>query len=90
MKKVFANIDRAHARGETYDMELIIDINRDLWSVGKGDKVAFALASTLSHDGSADDGTFSQQDGPSLLDRVGSMHILVSPGAPCNHFRTVS
>uniref|UniRef100_A0A7S2GK34 DNA-directed RNA polymerases I, II, and III subunit RPABC3 n=1 Tax=Octactis speculum TaxID=3111310 RepID=A0A7S2GK34_9STRA len=68
-KKTFDRIDRILAQGETFEMGLLMDINCELWSVNPYDKIAFALANTLSLDGSPDDGTYNQQDGPSLLDR---------------------
>ena len=51
-------------------MELLIDINSELWPVAANDKISFALATTLNLDGEPDDGTYQPQEkGTSLLDR---------------------
>uniref|UniRef100_A0A7S2R5B9 DNA-directed RNA polymerases I, II, and III subunit RPABC3 n=1 Tax=Rhizochromulina marina TaxID=1034831 RepID=A0A7S2R5B9_9STRA len=67
--KVFDRINRLMAKAETYNMELLVDVNCELWQVNEHDKISFALASSLAIDGTADDGTYNQDDGPSLLDQ---------------------
>uniref|UniRef100_A0A7S2BWL1 DNA-directed RNA polymerases I, II, and III subunit RPABC3 n=1 Tax=Florenciella parvula TaxID=236787 RepID=A0A7S2BWL1_9STRA len=69
-KKTFDRIDRLAARAETFEMELLIDINAEVWPVAANDKISFALATTLSLNGDPDDGTYQQYEkGASLLDR---------------------
>ena len=42
-KKIFDRIDRLVAKGETFEMDLLIDINAELWPVKTDDKISFAL-----------------------------------------------
>ena len=49
-------------------MELILDVNSELFDAKGGDITTIALASTLALDGSQDDGSFNPYPGPSLLD----------------------
>ena len=63
---MFDRIDRIEATAETYDCELLIDVNCDLWKVKAGEKIIVTLANSLT--GEADDGTYKPQTGPSLLD----------------------
>mmetsp|Transcript_27361 Transcript_27361/g.27598 ORF Transcript_27361/g.27598 Transcript_27361/m.27598 type:complete len:155 (-) Transcript_27361:60-524(-) len=66
--KKFDRIHRLHCRGSTFDVDLVVDINSELFDVRAGDKLAIALASTLSLDGTPDDGMYNPNPGPSLLD----------------------
>ena len=49
--KKFERVDRLYCKGLTYGMDLIIDVNCEIYSVRKGDKLSVAIASTLSMDG---------------------------------------
>ena len=39
-------------------MELLIDVNSEIYPLAEGEKFSLALASTLALDGSEDDGTY--------------------------------
>jgi len=49
-------VNRIHCRGTTYDVELIVDINSELFDVRAGERITIVLASTLALDGTPDDG----------------------------------
>ena len=55
---LFLKVNRLHCRGTTYDVELIVDVNSELFEAKPGDRTTVALASTLSLDGTPDDGIF--------------------------------
>jgi hypothetical protein len=74
--KVFDKIDRLKATAETYDCELTLDVNSDLWKVKEHQKIVLQLASSLT--GTVDDGTYRQSDEATLLDMVSSL----SPPTP--------
>mmetsp|Transcript_24711 Transcript_24711/g.55657 ORF Transcript_24711/g.55657 Transcript_24711/m.55657 type:complete len:141 (+) Transcript_24711:209-631(+) len=65
-KKVFDRIDRLQAQADTYDCDLVIDINSELWHIEAGEKIVMTLATSLT--GEVDDGTYRQNDEASLLD----------------------
>eukprot|EP01041_Mallomonas_annulata_P000716 gene716-1381_t len=66
--KKFDRVNRLHCRGITFDVDLVVDINCEIYDVKAGEKLAIALASTLSLDGTPDDGQYNPVSGPSLLD----------------------
>ncbi len=68
-KKIFDRVDRLQAKGETYECELIIDVNCDLWRIKKDDVICVTLANALVA-GQTDDGLYRQSDEASLLDTV--------------------
>jgi DNA-directed RNA polymerase I, II, and III subunit RPABC3 len=45
-------VSRLRARSDLYELDLLLDVNVDLFPVAAGDKLALALASTLREDGS--------------------------------------
>ena len=45
---------------ENYEMDLVIDVNTQLYPIGVGQRFTFALARTLNEDGSADDDVYDQ------------------------------
>ena len=47
-KKTFDRIDRLAARAETFEMELLIDINSELWPVAADDKVIIMCLPVMS------------------------------------------
>lgn len=64
----FTRVSRILCHGENYEMDLVLDINSDLFKVKVGDKVNLALASTLRLDGQPDEKTYNPTDDPSLMD----------------------
>lgn len=54
-KKIFENVNRIAAIGSTYECKLQLDINCQIYSIKKGEKISLALTSTLNLDGSPDD-----------------------------------
>eukprot|EP00033_Pygsuia_biforma_P001071 GCRY01001218.1.p1 GENE.GCRY01001218.1~~GCRY01001218.1.p1 ORF type:complete len:145 (-),score=9.71 GCRY01001218.1:328-762(-) len=60
--KKFDRVSRVIGRTENYEMDLILDINTDIYPVDIADKFSFALASTLKLDGSPDDGSYDPTD----------------------------
>eukprot|EP01031_Cornospumella_fuschlensis_P024801 gene24801-29966_t len=65
--KKFERVNRLHCKGTTYDVDLVVDINCELFDVKANDKVSVLLASSLN--GAADDGHYKPSYGNnSLLD----------------------
>ena len=56
------------ASAETYDCDLLLDVNCELWRVKAGEKVVLTLATSLT--GEVDDGTYKPTAEASLLDMV--------------------
>ena len=54
---------------EIYEMELQVDVNSDLQQLEVNDKFKFALASTLSTDGTPGSEHYDPGSGPSLMDQ---------------------
>jgi DNA-directed RNA polymerase I, II, and III subunit RPABC3 len=50
-------------------VDLVIDVNAELFDVRAGERISLAIASTLSTDGTPDDGSYQVHMGPSLLDQ---------------------
>mmetsp|Transcript_83441 Transcript_83441/g.167096 ORF Transcript_83441/g.167096 Transcript_83441/m.167096 type:complete len:140 (+) Transcript_83441:66-485(+) len=65
-KKVFDRIDRLVAKGKTYDCQMTIDVNSELWKVREGETIVVTLATSLTN--GPDDGTYRQTNEASLLD----------------------
>nr|XP_002122918.1 DNA-directed RNA polymerases I, II, and III subunit RPABC3-like [Ciona intestinalis] len=57
--KKFDRVSRLHCDSESFKMELILDINTQLYPVELGDKFRLVLATTLSEDGTPADGEFN-------------------------------
>jgi|UniRef100_A0A7S2U8S9 DNA-directed RNA polymerase I, II, and III subunit RPABC3 len=53
--KKFERVNRLAATGTTFECDLLLDINCEIYKVLEGDKMTLVLASTLSLDGSPDD-----------------------------------
>jgi len=53
--KKFESVNRIQASGTTFECELLLDINCQIYSLTDGEKITLVLASTLSLDGSPDD-----------------------------------
>ena len=54
-KKNFENVNRIAATGSTYECDLLLDINCQIYSIKDGEKISLALTSTLNLDGTPDD-----------------------------------
>jgi DNA-directed RNA polymerases I, II, and III subunit RPABC3 len=54
----FERVDRLSCKGTTYDVDTIVDVNRELLVVRPNDRLNLALASTLRVDGAPDDGKY--------------------------------
>jgi DNA-directed RNA polymerases I, II, and III subunit RPABC3 len=69
-KKVFDRINRIAATGTTFECDLLLDINSEVYSVMEMSKVTLCLASTLHLDGSpADHLNYTRNENePSLMD----------------------
>ncbi len=67
--KKFDKVSRLVAHSEQFDMDLLLDVNIDVYPIKHTDKFTLALASTLSLDGTPDDGTFDQSRRKSLADK---------------------
>lgn len=61
--KKFDRVDRVVAKGETYETDLKLDLANELFSLRAGDKITFALASTLRPDGKPDSDYYDPQEG---------------------------
>jgi DNA-directed RNA polymerases I, II, and III subunit RPABC3 len=65
----FDRVNRIQALGTTFECELLLDINCDIYSLKEGDKVTLVLASTLHLDGSpADHFSYTPSSEPTLAD----------------------
>mmetsp|Transcript_31713 Transcript_31713/g.47278 ORF Transcript_31713/g.47278 Transcript_31713/m.47278 type:complete len:149 (-) Transcript_31713:113-559(-) len=54
-RKIFERVNRIAATGTTFECDLLLDINCQIYNLREGDKITLVLASTLNLDGSADD-----------------------------------
>jgi DNA-directed RNA polymerase I, II, and III subunit RPABC3 len=53
--KKFDTVNRIAATGTTYECDLLLDVNCQIYSIKDGQKISLVLASTLNLDGSPDD-----------------------------------
>lgn len=67
--KRFDKVTRIVCKGVSYEMDLTLDVNSEVYPMKQGEKFTLALASTLDLDGKPDDGLFDQSGKPTLLDR---------------------
>jgi len=65
----FHNVARIFAKGVTFEMELVIDIQSQLFPLRARERFQLALASTLSMDGTPDNNTYNQSGEHSQLDK---------------------
>jgi len=65
--KKFDKVSRLDCRSENFDMEIVMDVNTDLYPVKLNEKMSIALATSLE-EGVPDPGTYVPNPGPSLLD----------------------
>jgi DNA-directed RNA polymerases I, II, and III subunit RPABC3 len=68
--KKFERVNRIAATGTTYECDLLLDMNSQIYSVKDGEKITLVLASTLNLDGTPDDhfSHNSRSGEPSLAD----------------------
>lgn len=68
--KKFERVNRIAATGTTYECDLLLDMNSQIYSVKDGEKITLVLASTLNLDGTPDDHfSYNSRSGePSLAD----------------------
>jgi DNA-directed RNA polymerase I, II, and III subunit RPABC3 len=65
----FERVNRIQAVGTTFECELLLDINCEIYSLREADKVSLVLASTLHLDGSpADHFSYTPSTEPTLAD----------------------
>eukprot|EP01114_Cavostelium_apophysatum_P017097 TRINITY_DN499_c0_g1_i1.p1 TRINITY_DN499_c0_g1~~TRINITY_DN499_c0_g1_i1.p1 ORF type:complete len:146 (-),score=27.31 TRINITY_DN499_c0_g1_i1:21-458(-) len=67
--KKFDRVSRIHCISENYEMELILDVNIDIYPVEINTKFSIALANTLNADGSPDEGHYDPTQKASLLEK---------------------
>ncbi|XP_075250185.1 DNA-directed RNA polymerases I, II, and III subunit RPABC3-like [Convolutriloba macropyga] len=58
----FDRVSRLHCDSESFKMELILDVNTQIYPVDLGDKFRLSLVTTLREDGGADDGEYDPTD----------------------------
>eukprot|EP01125_Pyxidicula_operculata_P015893 TRINITY_DN5419_c0_g1_i1.p1 TRINITY_DN5419_c0_g1~~TRINITY_DN5419_c0_g1_i1.p1 ORF type:complete len:144 (+),score=32.10 TRINITY_DN5419_c0_g1_i1:81-512(+) len=63
----FDKVSRLECSSENYEMQLILDINVDIYRLELNQRFSMALASSLDEE--PDAGTYKQNRGPSLLDK---------------------
>ncbi|OMH86265.1 putative RNA-binding protein [Zancudomyces culisetae] len=79
--KKFDRVSRIDARSDNYDMELTLDINSELYSLGYGDKFTLLLASTLTLPSAASNTASSYMGSKSSGTIAGSSGIASNAGA---------
>mmetsp|Transcript_15535 Transcript_15535/g.48845 ORF Transcript_15535/g.48845 Transcript_15535/m.48845 type:complete len:151 (-) Transcript_15535:16-468(-) len=70
--KKFDRVSRLRCRSEVFDIDLLLDVNIDIYPLDVNDSFAMALASTLKLDGTPDAGYYDeamQSGAPSLMDK---------------------
>ena len=66
--KKFDRCNRLGCKGTAYEVDMVIDVNCELFNAKAGDRVVCALAKSLSLSGAPDDGKYNPSSGPSLAD----------------------
>ena len=66
--KKFDRVNRLHCKGTTSYVDVILDVNCELYDIQAGDRTNIVLANTLSLSGIPDDGVFNPDNSPSLAD----------------------
>jgi len=68
--KKFDRVSRLQCESESFKMDLLLDVNTQIYPVQLADKFRLVLATTLKEDGTPDDGEFNPMDtGPSRADQ---------------------
>lgn len=65
----FHNVSRVYAANETGAIDVVMDVQCELYRLKTKEKFTIALAYTLSLDGKPDDGTWTPSNEPNLLDK---------------------
>eukprot|EP00467_Chlorarachnion_reptans_P020877 CAMPEP_0114486296 /NCGR_PEP_ID=MMETSP0109-20121206/140_1 /TAXON_ID=29199 /ORGANISM="Chlorarachnion reptans, Strain CCCM449" /LENGTH=153 /DNA_ID=CAMNT_0001662451 /DNA_START=150 /DNA_END=611 /DNA_ORIENTATION=+ len=66
--KKFEKVSRIQCKGESYEMYLILDVHWGLFKCKEGEKINFALASTIDPMGAKEDSTYDQRERKTLMD----------------------
>jgi len=67
--KHFDRVSRLHCESESFKMDLILDVNTQIYPVDLGDKFRMVIATSLREDGTVDDGEYDgTESGPSRAD----------------------
>jgi len=67
--KKFDRVSRLHCESESFKMDLILDVNTQIYPVELADKFRMVIATSLREDGVPDDGEYDPTDsGPSRAD----------------------
>jgi len=68
--KKFDRVSRLHCESESFKMDLILDVNTQIYPVELGEKFRLVLATTLREDGTPDDGEYNPiESGTSRADQ---------------------
>lgn len=67
--KKFDRVSRLVCVGVTENVDMVVDINSEVYPVRTGDKIKVVLCTTLDPDGGEDSGVYDQSGQPSLLDK---------------------
>jgi len=67
--KHFDKVSRLRCKSESFEMNLILDLNTDIYPIDAGTKFSLALASTLRLDGQQEPEFYTKIDSASLLDK---------------------
>mmetsp|Transcript_14260 Transcript_14260/g.36486 ORF Transcript_14260/g.36486 Transcript_14260/m.36486 type:complete len:148 (-) Transcript_14260:100-543(-) len=65
----YDNVSRLHCTSDHLEMDLVIDINTEIFPISINDKFKLVLASSLNLDGTPDEGIFDQSKKKTLLDQ---------------------
>jgi len=58
MEKKFDKVSRIYCRSESYEMDLVLDINSEIYPLDFNTKFTLVLARYLTNDGNPDEGSF--------------------------------
>lgn len=72
--KKFDRVSRFHGHSDLYEMDLILDVNIDVYPLQAGEKISLALAWTLNLDGTPESGKYDASfptlaGRPTLMDK---------------------
>ena len=65
--KRYEKVNRLSCKATTCDVDMIIDVNNELFQLKEGEKVSIALATTLNLDGTPDTGLYEPHPGETLM-----------------------
>mmetsp|Transcript_7289 Transcript_7289/g.13633 ORF Transcript_7289/g.13633 Transcript_7289/m.13633 type:complete len:155 (-) Transcript_7289:65-529(-) len=66
--KKFEKVSRIVCQGESYEMELVLDVHFGLFKCKIGEKINFALASTIDPSGRKEEENYDQRERKTLMD----------------------